>query len=157
MVDKIYIDLDGVLADFDKWKNEAAKYHPQILTDKSELWIDAAATDRLYYHLDLMPDAATLMLYLESLGIPLAILTAIPRRKTVPTAEADKREWVKENIGDIEFHIGPFSQDKQRFSGPGKVLIDDKKLNIDQWNAKGGDGILFTGANQAIRAVERLL
>lgn len=157
MIEKIYIDLDGVLADFDAWKDEFGKTHPEINTDIQEFWTQAATVDRLYYHLDLMPDASALMMYLESLGIPLAILTAIPRRKSIPSAESDKREWVKENIGDIEFHIGPFAKDKQRFSKPGMVLIDDKQKNIDEWNAKGGDGVVFTSTNRTIKAIEALM
>jgi hypothetical protein len=91
-----------------------------------------------------MPEADILMEYLRGLDVPLAILTALPRRSSIPDAEADKRAWVKHWVGDIEFNIGPYAKDKQRFAGPGRVLIDDSELNIPQWRSRGGFGILYT-------------
>ena len=157
MIEKIYIDCDGVLANFDKRKAEVEKVHPEMANSTKEFWNALASVDRLYYHMEMMPDASALMMYLESLDVPLAILTAIPLPKTIPTAEADKKAWVRENIGPIEFHIGPFAKDKQRFSKPGMVLIDDNTKNIDEWNAKGGYGILHTSLSQTIKAVEELM
>ena len=145
-IEKIFIDMDGVLADFDGWKAEAAKTHPEILTDKEELWKEVSGIDHFYWNLPLMPYALDLMKYLRSLQVPLAILTAIPRRRSVPQATHDKIEWIKAYIdSNLEFHIGPFAQDKQRFSGPGRVLIDDNEKNIAQWNSRGGRGVLYRG------------
>ena len=137
---KIYIDMDGVLADFDLWKDA----HPEI-TDDPSLWKAVSQISHFYGTLKPMPEAHRLMDYLQSLHIPLAILTGIPRRATVPDAEQDKAEWVLKNFGHIEFHIGPFSQDKQNWSVPGLILIDDKPINIQQWEAKGGKGFLYEG------------
>jgi phosphoglycolate phosphatase-like HAD superfamily hydrolase len=143
-VTKIYIDMDGVLVDFDKWKNKHAEKYPKILTDKSEFWRQASKVDHLYLHLDPMPEAKTLLEYLHSLDIPLAILTGIPQRNSVPDAERDKRVWNRKFAGNLEFNIGPYASQKQRFSGEGLVLIDDKAKNITEWKQRGGIGILYT-------------
>jgi 5'(3')-deoxyribonucleotidase len=156
-VKKIYIDMDGVLADFDGWKLEYAKTHPEILTSKDEFWRKASKVDRLYYNLKPMPEAKQLMTYLQSLNIPLAILTALPRKSSIPSAEADKQQWVRENLGDIEFNVGPYAKNKQRFSGAGLMLIDDKIENVQEWEAKGGIGILYTGFNKAKQDIEKAL
>lgn len=138
-IKRVYIDCDGVLADFDGWKAAIPG-----LTD-ANLWEEVKKIPHFYRTLRLMPEATLLMEYLRGLDIPLAILTAIPRRDTIPDAEQDKREWVEKNFGPMEFHIGPYAVNKQQFAGPGLVLIDDSKLNIQQWRAKGGIGILYTG------------
>jgi hypothetical protein len=156
-IKKIYIDLDGVLADFDKWKLELAKTYPIILTDKHEFWKRASRVNKLYLNLEPMPDANNLMFYLSNLGIPLAILTALPMKRSIPSAEKDKRTWVKLYIGDIEFNVGPYARDKQNFSGEGLLLIDDKEQNIIDWENKGGIGILYTDFNLFKLEIEKYL
>lgn len=149
-INKIYIDLDGVLADFDGWKNTI----PGLT--KQNVWEHAKKVPDFYYQLKPMPEGILLMKYLRSLNIPLAILTALPRRSTMPDAEADKLKWVREHVGDIEFNIGPYAKDKQNFSGHGKILIDDSELNIPQWISRGGTGILYTGFMPCYDAMERI-
>ncbi|MCI4436114.1 MAG: hypothetical protein JHC33_04805 [Ignisphaera sp.] len=156
-IKKIYIDMDGVLADFDKWKEEHAKTHPKILTDKSEFWREAAKVDHLYLHLDPMPEASMLLEYLHSLDIPLAILTALPKRTSIPDAEKDKRVWNRKFAGNLEFNVGPYSTQKQRFSGEGLVLIDDKMQNITEWKQRGGIGIFYTGFDSCKSQLEEHL
>lgn len=152
MINKIYIDLDGVLADFDGWMASIPD-----LTD-ANLWQYMAANEpHAYAKLKPMEDAFVLMEYLQGLDISLSILTAIPRRSSIPDAEQDKKDWVKRYLGDIEFHIGPFARDKQRFSGPGKILIDDKESNIQQWESKGGKGFLYRNFLQFQEEMEQYL
>ena len=140
VVKRVYIDLDGVLADFDLWKDA----QPEI-TDDPSLWKAVSQISHFYGTLKPMPEAHRLMDYLQSLHIPLAILTGIPRKTSIPTAEQDKAEWMLKNFGHMEFNIGPYSQDKQNWSGPGLILIDDKPINIQQWEQKGGEGIPLRG------------
>lgn len=151
MIKKIYIDMDGVLADFDKMKELIAKDRPEILDDKEGLWEVVNSIEHFYYDLPLCPWANELMGFLQYLDVPLCILTALPRRREIKNAEPDKRLWVKDFVDrNIEFRIGPYAIDKQNHcQGPGDVLIDDNAQNIAQWNAKGGHGILFTGDIQA--------
>ena len=113
-ISKIFIDMDGVLADFDLWKDA----QPEI-TDDPSLWKAVSQISHFYGTLKPMPEAHRLMDYLQSLHIPLAILTGIPRKTSIPTAEQDKAEWMLKNFGHMEFNIGPYSQDKQNWSGPG--------------------------------------
>ena len=157
MIKKIYIDLDGVLADFDKKVSEISASYPTMHKSSANFWKAISKQDHYYLYLDLMPEAKQLMDYLESLDIPLAILTGLPRQHSVPTAKEDKKAWVKHHFGDIEFNIGPYSKDKQRYSGEGYILIDDRPLNIDQWKCKGGHGILYKDLNGVKKSLQRLL
>lgn len=154
-IEKIYIDMDGVLADFDRWKDERAKTDPRVLDDKT-LWDAVKEVPHFYATLEPMPEAFILMDYLRGLNVPLAILTALPRRSSIPEAEQDKADWVKRHIGNIEFNVGPYAIDKQRLSRPGHVLIDDNEKNIAQWNAKGGTAIFYEGFMILYDAMERL-
>lgn len=138
-VKKIYIDMDGVLADFDGWKAT----QPGINDDN--LWEYAKRDPHFYLNLKPLPEYALLLKYLEGLEVPLAILTALPRRDTLPFAAQDKKQWVKNYVGDYEFLIGPYAVDKQKRSGPGMILIDDSEMNCSQWEARGGKAFLYKG------------
>jgi len=45
---------------------------------------------------------------------------------------------------------------KQLFSGENRILIDDLPNTIEEWNAKGGIGILHTSAANTIKELKKL-
>ena len=148
----MYLDLDGVLANMegylqehygDKWKEEIEKPN----------WGDVGAShQRIYSKLEPMPDAHQLVKDLRFWFDDIRILTAIPKRAHFPHAVNDKRDWVHKHFGsDMKVHFGPYAYDKQFHCQPGDYLIDDMKINIEQWNAVGGYGILHTSAEDSIR------
>ena len=152
----VYVDLDGVLADFDSALNEI-RGGEELTTE--ELWARVAPYgDGLYACLDLMLYATKLWNWLSVYFDNIQILTAIPRRSTVPTAEADKRAWVATNFGtNVKVNIGPYAVNKQRHCQPGDILIDDQPSNIAQWIAKDGIGILHTSAADTIQQLKDLI
>jgi len=105
------------------------------------------SVDRLYYQLPLMPDATKLIAYIKSLSTRFYIqfLTAVPRRSTMPQAEADKQAWVNKYFPGMRMSIGPYSRDKQKWCKPGDILIDDRPSNIREWTTAGGVAIYHTG------------
>ena len=48
------------------------------------------------------------------------------------------------------------ASDKQNYSGPNKILIDDREDNIQQWKSKNGIGILFKSTDQVINELSKL-
>lgn len=155
---KIFIDMDGVLVDMDRWIDETSLTRPEV-KDDAQLWDVVSDYDHFFLHLNPFPHTAQLMEHLRSLNVPLCILTALPRRKAIAHAAEDKEAWVRKHIdSSIEFRIGPYAVDKQNHcEGEGYVLIDDSELNIPQWNAKGGHGILFHNLDQALRELDSLV
>jgi len=146
----IFIDMDGVVADFDTFVEgvlgrEIGWGTSQDLTD--EEWVKLASVDRLYYQLPLMPDATKLVAYAKSLSSRFYIefLTAIPRRTTIPSAWADKQAWITKYFPGMKMNIGPYSRDKQKWCEPGDILIDDRPSNIAEWTAAGGIAVYHTG------------
>lgn len=139
MIRLIYLDLDGVLADFEgtaldlfgpTWKEEIEKSN----------WGKFTQYPNLYQLLRAMPYA--LELYETCLSIAdTQVLTALPNRarSSFPNAAQHKIEWVRKHISpDLRVHFGPFAQDKQYHCySPQDILIDDVERNIQQWPGIG--------------------
>lgn len=157
----IFLDMDGVLADFDSFVRErmGRTFHPASGPggDK-EMWDFLSKIERLYFQLEPMPNAVQLWNLAHSLGAKVEVLTAIPRRTTIPSAEADKREWIAKHFGTATpVRIGPYSRDKWKHASPADILVDDRHDNITDWINKGlGIGIFYTDFGQACADLVRL-
>lgn len=153
----IYLDQDGVMADFEGWAFQVIGPDWKEEIDKDN-WGRFADYPDIYKILPLMEGA--LPLYrgcVEIMGNKnqVQILTAIPNRalRVFPHAPQHKIEWAEGNIDpDLRVHFGPFAQHKQfHFKHPGDILIDDMAQNIEQWRSVGGFGIVHTSAVQTLR------
>jgi len=161
----IFLDMDGVVADFDsfvtKLLGREISWHANHDLSTEE-WDKLASVDRLYYNLELMPNATKLVGFCKSLESRYRVqfLTAIPRRTTMPTAEDDKREWVNKYFPGMKMDIGPYSGDKWKWCKPGDILIDDRPSNITDWSTKGTgiaiyhEGNVQTTINTLIDVIE---
>jgi len=154
----IYLDMDGVLADFEGWARDTIGSHAiwKAEIDKPN-WGRFTEYPNIYEILPIMPDA--IELYHGCVDIigdrnRVQILTALPNRArdAFPDAARHKIEWARKHISpNIRVHFGPFAQDKQYHKQhPDDVLIDDMIRNIDQWNSVGGIGILHTDASSSL-------
>jgi 5'(3')-deoxyribonucleotidase len=152
---KIYIDLDGVMADFDTHYDFllGTKFDNLILCEeeKTAKWRALDPHPTFFRDLPLMPGAMKLWAALVDAGYEPIILSAATRR--IETCSAQKREWVKEYLGlegEDRVIIVANKRDKAQYCQPGDVLIDDHSGNIAAWTAAGGHGILFVSADQTI-------
>lgn len=165
MIKFIYLDMDGVLANFDaEMIRTFGKHFDEIGTDAISRWdIISNHVQDVYARLAPMPDADALVAGVCEACVRYdytpAILTAIPKYGRIPDAVPHKKEWIRTRwpILHKNFNIGPHAVDKQNFAKPGHILIDDSHLNIPQWNAAGGFGILHTSAAQSLEQLNRFL
>ena len=152
-IKKIYLDMDGVLADFVQGVWDLCG----IGTDDDDaMWAALKEVDNFYNKLEPMDGALEMVeALIAKYGDKCEILSAAPKPdRQIPEAEQDKRDWVKKYIGDIKANIVHAKVDKIPYcTGPDCILIDDTKENIDNWEAAGGTGILFTEAKSAYERV----
>jgi hypothetical protein len=147
-ITKIYLDMDGVIADFNKRYKALYKMEPKEAEDKKEFYkfFDEFIATKQFATLDLMPDAVTLLNYLSKLNIPTEILSSTASEKRDADIRAQKLMWLQtHNIG-FKVNLVPGKRLKKDFSNPNSLLIDDTPVNIDQWRREGGVGILHTDA-----------
>ena len=146
---KVYFDMDGVLADFDRGVEELAGFHilKQEEADKTsdeEMWQKIKEVGHYYDKLELMPGAKEMFdAVYGKLREDCQILTGIPKPKRgIQDAAEDKTKWVRRLLSeDIVINIC-FKEEKKNFcTGSDCILVDDLLPNIEAWRACGGTGI----------------
>ena len=148
IIKKIYLDMDGVIADFDRRYKARYKMLPREAEEHKEFdkFFTQFIKDGEFATLDLMPDAMELIRFLRGLKIPTEILSSSSSEKRDPDIRPQKLEWLKKNNIEFPAIIVPGKRHKKEYSNKNTLLIDDTPANIDQWRREGGIGILHTDA-----------
>jgi len=159
----IYLDMDGVVADFDKRFEDLSGMMPQAYVDKNGLdafWdlIDEKHKVAFWRGIELMPGAEKLVNFVEQ--YPFEMLTAPSIKKQ---SVIGKGLWVKDKVGTL-YSTKPkvtYRSAKQKHTVKPDltkfdILIDDKASTIDRWNGAGGTAILYQNADQVINDLKKL-
>lgn len=150
----LYCDMDGVLCDFEKRFEDLTGLSPNAFRDKhglDEFWklIDDDGV-RFWVGMDWMPDGKQLWDYIKP-----NVYSLLSSPSFDNSSRLGKRLWVKKNIPGTKLILAA-RKNKQDYSKKGAILIDDLKPTIDEWNAKGGIGILHTSAASTIEQLKKL-
>lgn len=148
---QLFVDMDGVLADFDTGYERAFGVRPSTTADNVD-WAIVRARPNFYRDLPLMSDAHVLWKYVARHN-PI-ILTGVP--KSVPEAPRNKRAWVRKNIGDDVEVRCCLSKEKCLHAKPGDILIDDWEKYRHLWHAQGGVWITHLCASVTIDELKGL-
>jgi hypothetical protein len=149
---KIYCDMDGVLADFESGYEELTGIDLRGEFQKGEDFWDpiSKAGVGFWAGLKWMPDGQKLWDYLKPFN---PVLLSAPSREQ--SSRIGKHVWVKHKIPGTKLILRYASQ-KQELATPESILIDDRQVNIDQWEAAGGIGILHTSTDNTIKQLQKL-
>ena len=158
-VRQIFLDQDGVLADFEGGLTKALGYKVD-LADENDVY-DAEkrklTAQRLFRNLEPLPDAWKLVNYCMNSGIHTEILTAAGTVNRDIVVK-DKIDWIRRYIHPHWIVICTFSgTQKAAFAHKRGVLIDDRERNIKYWIEAGGIGILHKTADDTIEQLDYIL
>ena len=163
---KIYFDMDGVLANFNKGVINLLHLKPINQSDPFDykktnaLYAKMRTVDHYYDMLEPIQEAVDLLLELyEKYGDDVQILTAIPKpHRGIITASEDKINWTKRLISDkIKINICYRAEKANFCTGTDCILIDDYDKNIREWETLGGTGILYTNIEDVKNALNKIL
>ena len=161
-IEKIYFDMDGVLADFDRGMEELCYMENQKQGEAGsnsddELWNAVRSVDNFYDKLEPVSGAVEMFKKIYSVyGDKCEILSAVPKpHRNIPSAREDKIKWVRRVLSDQVVINLVYRAEKQDFvKGKGCILIDDYQTNIDEWISAGGTGILFESADKILEKLK---
>jgi hypothetical protein len=152
----LFVDLDGVLADFETGVRDATGLLPHE-QKPAHMWRLLARTPGFYEHLAWMPDGREL--WAAVTAAQPKILTGLPLGWW---AEPQKRAWCARELGPDVPVFACMSRAKARVAREHApepaipVLIDDRESLRDAWEAMGGIFIHHTGASTSIAALGEL-
>lgn len=150
---QIFVDMDGVLADFDTHYEAVFGYRSDKLADNVD-WSAVRGVKDFYLNIPPMPDMRELWEFVSQQVKKPIILTGVP--SSVAEAPDNKRAWVRKHLGDdVVVKCCP-SKDKSLFAAPGDILIDDWEKYRNLWISRGGRWITHTSAESSINQLLKL-
>ena len=132
---QLYLDLDGVLADFEAGAHQLLRMPAKEYQDRygpGGFWKRLATAKDFYGGLALLPDA--MELYAAVAHLTPIILTGLPIGKW---AEPQKRAWVARHFPGVEV-ITTLARKKSTYCRPGDVIVDDQDRYREPWEQAGG-------------------
>lgn len=160
----VYLDMDGVIADFfggvekmfgvKHWKELTSKLTGGEL--KQEV-IDRITGSDFFANLPKFPTADSLIQLVKSAtGGRFSILTS-PLIGDHENSATQKKAWISKNIEQPDEIIVSGRKEKwsKQKDGTPNILIDDRPVNIERWEAKGGFGILYQANKDSIIKVQQ--
>lgn len=155
---KVFLDCDGVAADFDGYINTKLPHLRGVSDD--EFWATLSEIPNFFAQLEPLTYFRIVIHALVNAGHDLEWLTATPHpTKHLCTAQRDKQLWIAQHF---PYHIPVTTVSGGKYKAqwlhvyPKAVLIDDYKRNIDMWNEAGGCGILHTSVESTLEKLYQL-
>jgi hypothetical protein len=146
---QLYLDCDGVLADFNKKAIVIFGMDPEDydrMHGQEAFWKGINTNPNFFYELEEMADAHELYDAVKHLN-PI-ILTGIP--KDMNEFENQKILWSAKKFGKEQRIICCRAAKKHTFAKPGDILIDDRIHYKKKWESVGGIWITHTSAKNSL-------
>lgn len=159
-MNKLYLDMDGVVADFDEYAYRTLGIGPAQGIYPENIWQKLAENKRIYRDLIKTTYADVLLEncieFCKNNNYELLFLTAVPKGNDIPYAFFDKVNWARTHFQNIPVLFGPYSKDKYLHCNGNDILIDDRVSNINAWTTAGGIAIHHTDIETTLKHLKSL-
>jgi hypothetical protein len=132
---QLFLDCDGVLADFDRGATAILGMQPKAFEKRHGLgrfWAKLASAPDFYFSLPLLPGATELFEAVKHLDP--VILTGLPQGNW---AADQKVRWAAQHFPGTRI-ITTMARNKRNHGKPGDVLVDDMLKHAALWEEMGG-------------------
>jgi len=160
----VYLDMDGVLADFfggveklygvSHWKELTADKTKDL---KKEV-IDRITGTDFFATLPKFPTADSLINLVKKFTGGTFSINTSPLRGDHENSGKYKKVWISNNIetpAEIIVTGRKETYAKDKASGTPNILVDDRPVNIQKWQAAGGYGILYQANRDQLNKVQK--
>lgn len=149
----LFLDCDGVLADFDAGAERVLGMKPAVFQARHgnrEFWKRLGKAPDFYATLPQMPDALELFAAVRHLKP--TILTGLPLGNW---AAPQKVKWATEHFPGLPI-VTCMARDKHRHMKAGDVLVDDRETHRAAYEAAGMVFVHHRSAVETIRQLARI-
>ena len=162
----VYLDMDGVLADFfgGVEKMYGVEHWKQLTNDKTKDLkkevIDRITGTDFFATLPKFPSADDLIDMVKKFTGGKFSINTSPLRGDHENSGKYKKVWISNNIqtpDEIIVTGRKESYAKDKGTGTPNILIDDRPINIQKWQAAGGYGILYQANRDPLSKVQQAL
>ena len=160
----VYLDMDGVLADFfgGVEKLYGVEHWKQLTNDKTKDLkkevIDRITGTDFFATLPKFSTADALIDMVKQFTGGTFSINTSPLRGDNENSGKYKKVWISNNIeqpAEIIVTGRKESYAKNKASGTPNILIDDRPVNIQRWQAAGGYGILYQANRDSLDKVKK--
>jgi hypothetical protein len=160
----VYLDMDGVLADFfgGVEKMYGVEHWKQLTNDKTKDLkkevIDRITGSDFFATLPKFSTADGLIDMVKKFTGGNFSINTSPLRGDHENSAKYKKLWISNNIeqpDDIVVTGRKESYAKDKGTGTPNILIDDRPINIQRWQAAGGYGILYQANRDSLDKVKK--
>jgi len=139
----IYLDMDGVIADFEKRYEELFGMKPAEAEKKEKFYhlFDEFIEDNNFASLDLMPEAMKGIEFLRKAPVPTQILSSTANEEKYMAISKQKKIWLEAHGITFNPIFVPGKELKWKYATPSSIIIDDTESVIDDWRKAGGIAI----------------
>lgn len=153
MAFKIFLDLDGVITNFDRALSKVTGLPEKKgfnFGNDPKIWgaINKAG-EGFWSSMEWMPDGRQLWNAIE-IYKP-TVLTAPSRHES---SVEGKKIWLKNNLPGVPYII---DDKKDSYADKDFILIDDREKNIKKWEQAGGIGILHKSTNTTLDKLKEIM
>ena len=151
---KLFLDCDGVLADFDSGASAVLGRTPhefEAQHGRREFWRRIAGHSGFFATLPLMPDA--MVLWEAVAHLHPVILTGVPAGDW---AAPQKMRWAAEHVPGARMITTLARLKREHMEVPGDVLVDDTLTFRSLWEEAGGVFVRHESATKTIDALAKL-
>jgi hypothetical protein len=145
---QLFLDCDGVLADFDSGATAILGMAPRAFEKRHGLgrfWAKLASAPDFYFSLPLLPGATDLFEAVKHLDP--VILTGLPQGNW---AADQKVRWAAQHFPGTRI-ITTMARNKRNHGKPGDVLVDDMLKHAGLWEEMGGIFVHHKSVDQTLQ------
>jgi len=154
-IDTIYLDMDGVISDFDasyKWLFGKCCRDDPVRRN----WNTFVRDHQGFRDLPWVRDGKKLLQYIESLNKNIVILSCASKPITFDEVVEQKTYWLRSNGIQYPTIFTKTKEEKGEHASPSCLLIDDSIKCIDAFKKNGGQAILHQNFEQTKHLLEQL-